>query len=537
MLPGLHRLELGALLAWTALQIAVLWWLPYPPFQDLPLHLETTRILQDHLLGTDSVFHRAFAMDVGLDPNGLIYVPWVAASLAVGPLAAGKMVASLYLILFPLALFYALRGVRTDAGYLALSGPLLAWSFLFTMGFLNFCAALVLSLLTFGYWARRRRGFSTADGMVLTVGWLLTVFLHPVPALFAIWLISACGLAGVWSRCVRGSTPLRRFVAERRPLPLIAAAVPTLGVVVVFLTGSSSEDTLRLPFQALWVHLFTFNPLVSFGLWERLAGAAFVLALGIAAWIGLRRPGTRLSRGLLVATLGLLGVYFLAPAGLAGGGYLNPRLLLCAGLAAVLWLAGRPALDDFRGPVAGAGIVLTSALLVLQVPVMTKLGRQVEEVVEVGWLIPQGASVATLSWSHRGIGGDGEALSRRVAPMHHALGYASVERGLLDLGHYHASQPYFPIRYRQPCDPFEFLWTADLARQPATVDLGGWESRGCRVDYFLVWGRRGRPLPSDVDALYERIGESDAGDAELYGRRSGGNRARISGASTEATQR
>lgn len=521
-----RSLAVWGLLTLLAVQLGVVWWLPYLSFQDLPLHLETTRILQDHVFGIDSELSRAFAVDVGLDPNGLVYLPLVFLSAFFGPTAAGKIVCSLYLILFPWAVLYAVRSIRPDAGYWLYGAFALAWSFPFVLGFLNFCWALVAALFAFGYWARWRGKIGFWSGSALAGVLLITVFLHPIPALFAVWLAMACTVARCW----------RERKLDSRVGVLTAAILPALLVIAVFVLGSPSDTTSSLSLPTLGVHLITFNPLVSFRLWERIPATLFALGILIAAVAGLRRPGTADSDGLLLALLGLAEVYFLAPAEMAGGGYLNLRVLLCIGLAAVLWLASRPALDAYRKPVVAGGLLVAATLIALQIPVLSALGRQVDDLASTASSIPEGASVATLSWNHRGVTDDGEAVSRRVAPLLHAVGYASADRRLVDLGNYHAFQSYFPIRYRDSCDPFESFWRSDLSEQPPRIDLPRWEARGCRADYLIVWGRGDEPLPRDVAERYERIRRSTSGSTELYRRRSAESFGRNSEVSTEATQ-
>jgi hypothetical protein len=496
-------------------QLAVLWSIPYTPFQDLPMHMETARVLTAFASGQDGALRTAYEPHFEGDPNGLIYLLLVGLGLVTAPAAAGKIACSLYLVLFPLAFLYALRGIRAESGFLVLVGTFLSWSFPFSMGLLGFCFGLVVALAAFGFWVRRRP-LSARAGSIWALLLLVTVFLHPVPLLLVLWLAAASGLLEAFRRKEDGAVG-RSPRRDLRSIGGLGYALPALLVVASFFLRSSKAEMFRLPFSTLAIHLLTFNAAVSFRLSERWLGAAFVVLVTALAWWTSRRPGVAIERGLRLGVLGLLVAYALAPAGLVDGGYLNPRLLLCAGIVTVLWLGARPSIDDARGFLGWTGAVLTLALLGFQLPTLSALGGKIDEVVSLGREIPEGASVATLCWSHRGLAADGEALSQRVAPLPYAMAFVAAERSLVDLGNYHASQRYFPIRYRAPCDPFLVLWQEDLAREPPAIDLEAWEDVGCRLDYLVLVERRERALPAAVAARYRLVGRTAS--AELWRRR------------------
>jgi len=72
------------------------------------------------------------------------------------PLVAEKMLVSLYMVLFPLAVRYAVRSIRPKAMPLAFLALPLVYNYLFAQGFYNFCLSIAVFFFIIGYWIRNR---------------------------------------------------------------------------------------------------------------------------------------------------------------------------------------------------------------------------------------------------------------------------------------------------------------------------------------------------------------------------------------------
>jgi hypothetical protein len=273
--------------------------------------------------------------------------------------------------------------------------------------------------------------------------------------------------------------------------------------------------------------------LVSYGLAEIAVAAALAVTLLAAAALALRArllrrppgaPRIESGDGFLLATAVAIGLYFLVPAGLAGGGYVNQRLQLFVVFFLLLWLATRPELDRFRAAIVALGCALAVASAVIHGVHYARLGRWLDEYRGAAAALEPGSTVLPLSFDHRGAG-DGRALSRRVFPFEHAGGRVAAQRRLIDLNSYQSSRGYFPIVYRSDCDPLRFLGTVDAISAPwPQARLDGYpEASGCRVDHVLLWAagpeaHAGNELVRELDRSWERTFVSPRGKVEIYRR-------------------
>jgi len=128
-----------------------------------------------------------------------------------------------------------------------------------------------------------------------------------------------------------------------------------------------------------------------------------------------------------------------------------------------------------------------------------------------------------------GPGSERRQLAFRLWPFVHALGYVAGRRPVVDLGLYEAGEDYFPLRYRPEIDPYRHLSIGPVGVEevPPRVDIPGYERRGGRVDYVLLWQPRAasgehplaRELYRQLHDGFERVEVSSAGNAELWAHR------------------
>src|SRR6185436_16961078 len=101
---------------------------------------------------------------------------------------AEKIVLTIATVLVPLGFRKALRALGGPPALALLSLPF-AHSFLLTMGFLNFCAAVGAALLVVAHWTR-----PDSSTVRTAIGLTLTYFLHPVAFVYAAAMLVAMAL-------------------------------------------------------------------------------------------------------------------------------------------------------------------------------------------------------------------------------------------------------------------------------------------------------------------------------------------------------
>jgi hypothetical protein len=306
------------------------------------------------------------------------------------------------------------------------------------------------------------------------------------------------------------------------------ACVPPLALIAAFVGRRTGARITMMP---MWVKLKQLAGLYSLASLSRwtipLAILLAFLFYGLAALCGRERRGLppQTADGFLIATAVLTVVYFAAPSELAGGGFINQRLLLFPFLTLLLWLGTceHPARRRLRVQIAAAGIAL--AFLGLMLWKYAQLDRILSEIVATADAVAPDHTLVFLSYDHRGEGrGD---LVYRTDPFLHVGGYVAARQRLVDLSLYEANESYFPLLFRPSLNPYLYMSNGLLGieKEPPELDLLGYPRRtGGRIDYVLLWAlrddQRGDPkvraVLDQLAAGYSLVQRSPSGRVWLY---------------------
>jgi hypothetical protein len=307
----MRRPELWLAAVLTAGALAPVWLVEHPPLQDYPYYLVRAQILahyDDPGLGHEEVF------TVSGYPAPYVLADWLTAGLGllVGIPLAGKLVLSLYLVLFPWSLLYLASGVGDGRVVLGFLGFLLAYNWHFHMGFVSYALSLPAALFALGWWWRSRRQLSWRRAAMLAALVLVTYLLHVYSLGILGYVLVVLALAEGWREGrVRGALGL-----IGRTLAAFVPALALLGGAVArgLIGAEGGEGPLVLLYGNLERKvLLALGSLPSFSLvWET---ALFALGIGTAlvlaavAW----RQGRRPESGLLAAAIALVLLYLVLP--------------------------------------------------------------------------------------------------------------------------------------------------------------------------------------------------------------------------------
>jgi hypothetical protein len=305
--------------------------------------------------------------------------------MIVPAVVAEKIVLTIATVLVPLGFRKALRSLGGRPVLALLSLPF-AHSFLLTMGFLNFCAAVGVALFVVAQWSR-----PSSSVVGTAIGLTLTYLLHPVAFLHAAAMLVAMAL--VRGRAWWGPTAL--------------ALLPGVALVLAFLGSHGGPTPGEGPDR--WTLFATLGVLVSFAAIERALSTLFWIFLGaVAVFEACRLPWKRSWRdGLLLAVVPFVVLTFTAPFFFAGGAYLPERFLLCGALTLALWVGTRAPgklLPPILGTVA-AGIAV--AINVVRLPALRERNDALADYTSIAHALPAGALVLPANGSMAGERHDG----------------------------------------------------------------------------------------------------------------------------------
>jgi hypothetical protein len=521
-----------------ALHLLPIWIFPFIPTQDGPSHQALTLILRQYDHPGAGLLRQYYLPNREALPNWFIFFLMTRALGFVTVPVAEKILLSAYILLLPLSARYALRAIDPRAGFLALLAFPFLYNFTFNMGFFNFCFSLAAFLFAVGYWWKHAERMAPGRTALLALLMLWVYVCHPVTLVVTVAALFT--LAGWRLLLDLLAAPERRFAPvalwrgfRRRLLAPTIASLPPLVLIAAFVRGRAGAGTFRLPMLVKIKHLAGLYSLVSLTTWTiPLAIALAVLFYTLAALClrARRRLPLQVGDGLLLAVAVLAVTFFAAPSNLAGGGFINHRLVLFPFLTLMLWFATfeHSARRRLGMQVAAAAIAL--GFLGLMAWKYAELDAGLAEIVAVGDHVAPDHTFLFLSYAHQGLEADGRPAAFRVWPFVHAGGYVGARRRLVDLSLYEANENYFPLLYRPALNPYVHLAPDPLGieGEPPRVDLTAYPRRtGGSVDYVLLWGLRDerrtdpkvRAVLDPLAAGYDLVARSPDGLALLYRRR------------------
>jgi hypothetical protein len=498
------------------LHLIPIWSFRYLPTTDGAAHVANADVLRKYNAPGFDVFRMYYYISHDPSPNlaghlilsGLLHVA--------PPTVAEKILVSLYLVLFPLALRYAINSIHRRALPLTYLAFPLTYSFLLHQGFYNFCISFAAFFFLLGYWLRNRNrllGWRAAGLCGLS---LILYTCH----LFS--LMMACGVLGILAASEWGIDRKRR----RRPsgpaaTRLLVTGIALLpGFILAVIFRPSSKDA-PLPQVEPWslsqlkdeiLSLVQLSPMTSFRPEEQwLGGALFALFVALAAFALLtkfrRRYWTQLDILLLpIAALAAVFIRAVDPASVYY--YVPQRALFYAILIAIPWLAVQPMTRKVRWAVPPLALCVAVAFLASATMKYREFAPQIREFVDVaGEHIAPKSTFLPLIYSPHGLNDWNKPSSTDAAPFYMISGYIAAQRDAVDLRNYEARTDHFPVRFRPELSPYKHLAVArGLDEIPPKIDIANFRKHGGEIDYILIWA-----IPDDLKddpgtkALHEQL--------------------------------
>jgi hypothetical protein len=479
--------------ALVLLYLVPVWTVHYLPTVDGPCHTYNAWIIRSY--ADVPLFQKYYEINTRPYPNWTGHAVMALLMFVVPPLVAEKLLVTLYVVLFLSGVWYFAGTVKAERRWLAFLAFPFVYNHMFQFGFYNFSIGMALFLWIVGFWWRRRERvdlrYAVAINLLLWVCYLthIVAFVLALLAIAVLWLatLSREGwrrhllhvavlapqiVLPIWYFAVKGS---KYVVPERRPLATLARYLLELKVLAVGEAQQWSAIGLAIVFLVL----------VAATLW----------------WGRFRRsgevenpqPAFRQADAFLLLALAFVALYFFSPDGMGGGNLLKPRLSMFPYLILIPWLA--PPLTRRARRLCVAGLAL---LALLNLGYMTALYQVMSGIMEkyLAGLAPVRPNTRVLP-----------LLFRREAPvLGHAIGYAALEKNLIDWDNFEATGSHFPAIFRAsaPPPPYE-----EIEYHPGELSVEEWKDR---ADYIYTWRMpRNHPLVGRLAEHYNLISVVDGG--------------------------
>ncbi|HEY0882676.1 MAG TPA: hypothetical protein VGD87_14140, partial [Archangium sp.] len=220
-----HHLELVAWVFASLCGIAPLWATQALPLVDLPQHLHLISVLH-RLNDASTLYPEIFARRPELTPY-LGYYYAVSALNWLMPLElANRVFLSAYVAGLPLSLAFLLRSLKRPSWPALLALPF-AYGDSFAWGFINYCAALPLALLTCGFFVRAIEDAARRRTWAIALGFSLVAVL--------LFHVQAFAYLGVALPFLLLTTPAPEGRSWKHRVPALAGVVPGVLLFVLWI--------------------------------------------------------------------------------------------------------------------------------------------------------------------------------------------------------------------------------------------------------------------------------------------------------------
>lgn len=418
------------------------WTLPYVPSQDGPAHLNAAAVLAWYhaVPGLQSYFR------VRWTAAGNVLAELLCALLlhVVAPENAERLIVTLYLISFPLAVRFALRLVSRYPTLFALASLPLMNNFFLYMGFWDFCYGAVLFFVGLGVYLRVA-GRRTLLRFALLSSLSFFMYLAHVAAFAAFTLVT---LALSTMEVV--GAPRSRTEFWQRWKPLWFASALALPAALAFLPWLMvrQEHAAAAP-QSLFTRLrclFGSTFAAGYGDHETALLVALNLFFGLvfvlAARGRLHQHGFKLTDAFLAASIVFGMLAMVLPDSVRDGSYLIIRVAFFAWLCLLCWIAAQPWKARTAIALGAVWMLLTCLQLGQRYPAYVRWSHLAQEYKSIGLKIPNGAVYQSI---------DLETKVFRILPTLHMTDVYGAKPAV-NLGLYEAMSDHFAIAYRRRPD-------------------------------------------------------------------------------------
>jgi hypothetical protein len=425
--PWLRRLYL----ALAVVALAPIWSASYLPTVDGPSHVYNSWVLKELVRGNHGIVSEWYAVDWRPNPNWSGHAVLAVLMTVVPPLIAEKILVSGIVLLFLYGIWLFAGAVDESRRAFAFFAFPFAYNLPLQMGFYNFCIGAALYFVIVAVWWRRRDRPDWQTVAITVALLVLCYFSHPLPALLAVGSVAV-----LWLATLPGRRPLRHALH-------LVALLPALALLIWFWRqrGATLEAAHYSGF-GLFSYIMRMWVMLSFDDYQTKLGLALFCLLAALIVITLVRRQWRWSEGdgFVLLTLAIIVLFARAPMATSGGTMLMERMALFVVLSPLAWIAPRLP----RRVMAAVVIVLTIVSLGYTGYLVRRyrsLSRRITELVSSAAALEPASTLLPLVRDVRPAGSI-------VPVLMHAIDYAAVEKGDVDIGNYEAGTGYFPIRFR-----------------------------------------------------------------------------------------
>lgn len=384
----------------VALSIVPVWTSSYIPTQDGPVHLANANIIRSLLFDEGGYFAGYYHLTQGSLTNWAIYIIINLINFFVDIQYAEKVVISLYLMLLPLSVRFALLSIdRRNLHLQFLILPML-YNVTLSYGFYNFVLSLPLFFFGVGYWYKHRDKRSTVNITLLSVLLLISYLAHPLTLIFFAATIFSSSFYETLLHSHKHSwnfrTTLQQLASSLAPLAL--SILPCVVLFLLFLSSEGTSSTYTTGPYARFYALTRLNTLVPYGPTGAFVSKLFSLTIAIIFIAAIFHQARAALHNIFTLPLIIsILLYFIFPDEISNGSVINCRLQLFTVFSLILFFANQSFSQTIKlFTVASCIVLFISSLWFVRLE-YAKLNNTIATVMQAANHITTNSNIISLS--------------------------------------------------------------------------------------------------------------------------------------------
>ena len=545
----LYKREYLIFLSLITLHVIPIWLFNNFSTADSWTHNYNTFLLNEYHFGDFSYFREFYQKNTSLDPNLFTnYFQLLIAKLfSFG--VSDKIIMSLYIILFPLSIRYAIQAINKDSVFIAVLSIPITYNAVMLLGFHSFILSFPVAFFLVGYFFRHSDNWTITSAFVFSLFSVILYFTHIVAFGITFIALGIFNLVYIIQRSISPSEEVslsfnNKIIRNRLIIPFLAI-IPALILIGLFLydhppSASMAQEAGELPpplarikilatmfyyrfaDTSTLVFLFPFllliSSLVSYYIYNKWKYRQFTLydilfAVLIAEFI----------------------VYIFIPTlkvenGKGGsGGFMEQRLVPYLLAFSILLTSVTCYTKQQKKIIIAVTSILSIGLLLMNSYYFKQVDEQLDEFFSGDHLYEPHSTLLAITGKRGGYQADNSRLTEASnLTFIHASSKTCLNKKLIHLENVEADFGYFSMQYKNERNPFTIMNTKNMVNPK--IDIMSYENKtGRAIDYYAIWlGRKTfkegttelddnmQAIYTQLDKHYNKVFTSERGLMEIY---------------------
>jgi hypothetical protein len=493
-----------ALVVWPILSV------DYFVTHDGAAHLYNADILID-LLFKHNYYYQFYELNPEPEPNLMGHLLLVFLRLFFSPLLTEKLIALISILLFALSVRYFIKALNIGFNWFYFAVFLFVYNNLFVLGFYNFILSLSVFFWVCGWFLKNKNNPTKQNVVIMSFLSLILYFSHLFS--FALYLV----FISIFTLSDFIKLKTIRNIAQRIEFIFLSNLLPILFLLNYFLKKKSGEKIYWTLHEKI-DYLLKIKPIVNFdpAVMDRyfiILKWIFIITSFIALiYHSLHKRTLHQIIPFIIFILITAFLYFILPNTSSGGGYISDRFALYLYLFIIVFIAS--------APIQLSSTLINSTFLIIIIPLTARLTLKATEIYQF-----MNNEITNLMKCQSSIK-NGAVVLPIVFQKHwlygHVSNYLSINKPLVLLENYEASQGYFPVLWKSETLPIINL--PIIFNTPTYLDFSGYYQRsGLKVNYVLLWDNikdysspQQQQLLNDLNENYQLIYQDISQNIQLF---------------------